>query len=106
MTTGAELAKPDGKPDIAQLVHAEQAARKLMDLGRPVELEPWHGTRPCMPDMLPVIGRAPRHSSLWLHFGHGHQGFTLGPATGRLLAELMSNEAPIVDPHPYRPERY
>lgn len=106
ITTGAELAEPHGKPDLAQLVHAEQAARKLLDLGRPVEPEPWLGTRPCMPDMLPVIGGAPRHFGLWLHFGHGHQGFTLGPATGRLIAEMMSNEAPIVDPSPYRPERY
>ncbi|MET4608905.1 glycine/D-amino acid oxidase-like deaminating enzyme [Bradyrhizobium sp. JR4.1] len=43
-----------------------------------------------MLDMLPVIGHAPRHHGLWLHFGHGHQGFTLGPTTGRLLAELMN----------------
>ncbi|MET4449550.1 D-amino-acid dehydrogenase [Bradyrhizobium sp. GM2.2] len=106
ITTGAELAKPNGKPDLTQLTHAEQAARKLIDLGRPVEPEPWLGTRPCMPDMMPVIGRAPRHCGLWLHFGHGHQGFTLGPVTGRLIAELMSNQAPIVDPIPYRPERY
>jgi D-amino-acid dehydrogenase len=106
ITTGAELAAPDGKPDLAQLAYAEQAARRLIDLGRPVEQEPWFGTRPCMPDMLPVIGRAPRHRGLWLHFGHGHQGFTLGPTTGRLIAELMSGETPLVDPSPYRPERY
>jgi hypothetical protein len=29
-----------------------------------------------MPDMLPVVGQAPRHKSLWFHFGHGHQGLT------------------------------
>lgn len=106
ITTGVELAAPGGKPDCLQLARAEQAARKLIDLGRPVEQEPWFGTRPCMPDMLPVIGHAPRHRGLWLHFGHGHQGITLGPTTGRLIAELMGQEAPIVDPFPYRPERY
>lgn len=106
ITTAAELAEPYGKPDVTQLAHAERAARKVMDLGRSVEPEPWLGTRPCMPDMMPVVGRAPRHSGLWLHFGHGHQGFTLGPVTGRLIAELMSDEAPIADPVPYRPERY
>ncbi len=105
ITTGAELTAPDGKSDPAQLVHAEGAARQLIDLGRPVEPEPWFGTRPCMPDMLPVIGAAKRHKGLWLNFGHGHQGFTLGPTTGRLVAELMSGEPPIVDPFPYRPER-
>lgn len=105
ITTGAELTSPDGKSDPVQLARAEQAARKLIDLGRPVEAEPWFGTRPCMPDMLPVVGPAAHHKGLWLNFGHGHQGFTLGPTTGRLIAELMSGEAPIVDPLPYRPDR-
>ncbi|MER8390923.1 FAD-binding oxidoreductase [Mesorhizobium sp. M1340] len=106
ITTGAEFAAPGGKPDLTQLAYAEQAACKLLDLGRPVEPEPGLGTRPCMPDMLPVIGAAPRHRGLWLHFGHGHQGFTLGPTTGRLIAELMNNESPTIDPFPYRPWRY
>jgi len=105
ITTGAELAAPSAKPKPVQLAYAQRAARQLIDLGRPVEAEPWFGTRPCMPDMLPVIGRAPRHLGLWLHFGHGHQGFTLGPVTGRLIAELMSDETPVVDPFPYRPDR-
>jgi D-amino-acid dehydrogenase len=105
IATGAELAAPDAELSPAQLVHAERAARELIDLGRPVEAEPWLGTRPCMPDMLPVVGRAPKHRGLWLHFGHGHQGFTLGPTTGRLIAELMSSETPVVDPFPYRPDR-
>ncbi|RWP28577.1 FAD-binding oxidoreductase [Mesorhizobium sp.] len=106
ITTGAEFAAPQGKPDLTQLEYAEQAACRLLDLGQPVEPEPGFGTRPCMPDMLPVIGAAPRHRGLWLHFGHGHQGFTLGPTTGRLIAEMMNNESPMVDPYPYRPERY
>ncbi|MDF0581975.1 NAD(P)/FAD-dependent oxidoreductase [Bradyrhizobium yuanmingense] len=85
----AELAAPHSKPDAAQLARAEQAARALIDLGQPIEQEPWIGTMPCMPDMLPVIGHAQDHRGLWLHFGHGHQGFTLGPTTGRLIAVLM-----------------
>jgi D-amino-acid dehydrogenase len=40
-----------------------------------------------------------------MNFGHGHQGFTLGPITGRLVAELMSGETPGIEPDPYRPER-
>jgi D-amino-acid dehydrogenase len=73
---------------------------------RHAEPEPWLGTRPCMPDMLPVVGQAARHKGLWLHFGHGHQGFTLGPATGRILAELMSGEAPSVDVAACAPARF
>ncbi|GLH76334.1 oxidoreductase [Bradyrhizobium sp. SSBR45G] len=106
ITTGAELSAPDAKPTPVQLGKAEAAARQLIDLGKPVEPEPWLGTRPCMPDMLPVVGQAARHKGLWLHFGHGHQGFTLGPATGRILAELMSGEAPSVDATACAPARF
>ncbi|CDX21105.1 putative D-amino-acid dehydrogenase (DadA-like) [Mesorhizobium plurifarium] len=106
ITTGAELTAPSAKPNFSQLAHAEQAARKMIMLGRPLEPEPGYGTRPCMPDMLPVVGAAPHHPGLWLHFGHGHQGFTLGPATGRLIAELMTDKVSMIDPLPYRPERY
>lgn len=106
ITTAAEFSPPHAGPTPVQLGRAEAVARKLIDLGRPVEAEPWFGTRPCMPDMLPVVGQAARHPGLWLHFGHGHQGFTLGPITGRMLAEMMSGEPPIADASPYSPERY
>jgi D-amino-acid dehydrogenase len=56
--------------------------------------------------MLPVIGRAPRHQNLFFAFGHAHHGLTLGPVTGRLLAEIITGEAPFVDPAPYSPERF
>lgn len=106
ITTGAELSGPDAEPSPVQLARAEAAARDLVDLGAPYENRPWLGTRPCMPDMLPVVGEATRHPGLWLHFGHGHQGLTLGPATGRMLAEQMSGETPFVPAAPFRPGRY
>jgi len=106
ITTGAELSGPDAKPTPVQLAKAETAARTLIDLGKRVEPEPWVGTRPCMPDMLPVIGQAARHKGLWFNFGHGHQGFTLGPATGRILAELMSGESANVDVKACAPSRF
>lgn len=106
ITTGAELTSPDAPATAVQLARAEAAARKLLNLGTAVEPAPWHGTRPCTPDMLPVIGPAPRHRGLWVNFGHGHQGFTLGPASGRLLAEMMCGEAPSSDPFPYRLDRF
>ena len=106
ITSGAELTAHDAPGTPVQLGRAEDAARGLVDLGEPVEHEPWFGTRPCMPDMLPVVGAAPGLPGLWLHFGHGHQGFTLGPATARLLAELMSDEAPYLPPEPFGPGRF
>jgi D-amino-acid dehydrogenase len=106
ITTGAELSGRSVSATPIQLERAEAAARQLIDLGSPVEKQPWSGIRPCMPDMLPVIGPAPNHPGLWLNFGHGHQGFTLGPATGRLLAELMSGEAPFTETAAFAAGRY
>lgn len=87
--TGAHMAPPGAAPASRQIRHATNIARQLFALGEAVEPTPWSGTRPCMPDMLPVVGPT-RHKGLWFHFGHGHQGFTLGPTTAFLLAELMT----------------
>jgi D-amino-acid dehydrogenase len=106
LTTGAEFARPSAAPTPVQLRRAEPIARNLLPLGDAVEPTPWMGVRPCTPDMLPIIGPAPRQPHLWLAFGHAHQGFTLGPTTGRLLAEMMTGDAPFLDPTPFRAERF
>jgi D-amino-acid dehydrogenase len=89
-----------------QVDRAEPLARDLFPLGERVDETPWLGRRPCLPDMLPAIGRAPRLDGVWLNFGHHHLGFTMGPVTGRLLAELMTGETPFTDPAPYAAERF
>lgn len=106
LTTGAELADLDAPPKYKQLAAAERAARQLFPLGKRRDAEPWKGARPCMPDMKPVIGPAPGKPGLWLAFGHGHQGFTLGPATGELLAQMMDGETPAIDMAPFSVTRF
>jgi D-amino-acid dehydrogenase len=106
LTTGAEFALRDAPPTPVQLARSIPAAREIFPLGAPVDSQTWLGRRPCLPDMLPIVGRAPRHPGLWLDFGHHHLGFTLGPVSGRLLAEMMTGEAPFTDPAPYRAERF
>jgi D-amino-acid dehydrogenase len=106
LTTGAELALRDDPPKPTQLQPAEACARALVDLGQPLPLPVWMGSRPCMTDMLPVMGPAPRHRGLWFNFGHGHQGFTLGPVAGRMLAEMISGEPCFVDPSAYAATRF
>jgi glycine/D-amino acid oxidase-like deaminating enzyme len=39
-------------------------------------------------------------------YGHAHWGLTLGPVTGRLIAEMMTGATPFVDPAPYAAERF
>jgi D-amino-acid dehydrogenase len=106
LTTGAEFATRDAPPTPVQVNWSEAKARQWFPLGERLDAEPWLGRRPCLPDMLPVVGPAPRHAGLWLNFGHHHLGFTMGPVTGRLLAEMIVGETPFTDPAPYRAERF
>ena len=106
LTTGAEFARRDAPMTPVQLARATPKARALFPLAEPLEDMPWMGSRPCLPDMLPVIGRAPQHDGIWFDFGHQHHGLTLGPVSGRLLAEQMTGETPFTDPAPYRMERF
>jgi D-amino-acid dehydrogenase len=106
LTTGVEFARRDAPPNPIQIEQALPRAHALFPLGEAVDAKPWMGARPCLPDMVPVIGKAPRHAGLWFDFGHQHHGLTLGPATGRLLAEMMTGETPFADPTPYAAARF
>ncbi len=106
LTTGAEFARRDDPPSPAQLDRVELFARELFPIGARKEAAPWMGRRPCLPDMRPAIGPFPGKPGLWLDFAHHHLGLTLGPISGRLLAELMTGETPLVDPAPFRAERF
>jgi D-amino-acid dehydrogenase len=106
LTTGAEFADRDAPPTPVQFDRLLSDAKKLAPIGEPVEVEPWKGARPCLPDMRPVIGRAPGQPGLWLDYGHNHFGLTLGPVTGRLLAEMVTGQTPLCDPKPLAAERF
>jgi len=93
IATGAEIVDRAGPMNLRQLDRGLAGARELLDIGAPIEETPWFGHRPCLPDMLPLVGAAPRHRGLWFDFGHGHQGLTLGPTTGRLLANIIDGES-------------
>jgi D-amino-acid dehydrogenase len=106
LTTGAEFANRDAQKTPVQLERAEPIARAFFPLGERADPEPWMGMRPCTPDMMPIIGPAPKHKNLWFAFGHAHHGLTLGPITGRLIAEMVTGEKPTIDPKPYRADRF
>ncbi len=97
LTTGVEFADRDAPPSPVQLARDEPLAHELFPLAERLDPEPWMGRRPCLPDMVPVIGEGEGHRGLWFAFGHAHHGFTLGPITGRLLAELMTGEEPFTE---------
>ncbi len=106
LTTGAEFALRDAPRTPTQLERLEPIARQLASLGARVDGEAWMGSRPCTADMLPILGRAPRHPGLWFSFGHAHHGLTLSASSARLLAEMICGQPTFTDPAPYRIDRF
>jgi D-amino-acid dehydrogenase len=105
VTTGVELTARDAPSSFAQLDAVVPVARGVIEFGEPVG-EPWRGARPTLPDSLPMIGPAPRHSGLWFAFGNQHIGFTTGPATGAAIAAMITATQPPFDAAPFSPGRY
>lgn len=64
-------------------------------------LESWYGWRPMTPDSMPYIGRTPSIDNVYVAAGHGMLGVSMSPATGRLIAELVSGQQPHIDPRPF-----
>lgn len=106
LTSGVELNHRDAPDDHAQIDEALPRACEAFPLSGPAEATTWRGSRPTLPDSLPMIGEAPRHPGLWLAFGNQHIGFSTGPVTGEILAALVAGETPVADPAPFAPGRY
>jgi D-hydroxyproline dehydrogenase subunit beta len=69
-------------------------------------VESWWGFRPWLPDHLPAIGPSRAVPGLWLATGHEGAGVGLGPVSGRVVAQALAGEAPLVDLAPFDPDRF
>jgi len=69
-------------------------------------IAPWRGLRPCSPDGLPYLGRSLRCPNLVVATGHAMMGLSLGPVTGRIVADLVSEVPPALDLTLLSPERF
>ncbi|MFV9485083.1 NAD(P)/FAD-dependent oxidoreductase [Christiangramia sp. ASW11-125] len=63
------------------------------------------GLRPCSPDGLPYIGRSKAVKNLIFATGHAMMGWSLGPATGKLVSEIISEKKLSMDINPFSPDR-
>ena len=101
-----ELGGLEAPPNYARaeilMKHGRRMFGDLDETGR----SDWMGFRPSMPDSLPVISRGKRHANTYFAYGHGHLGLTLGPITGRLIADLVAARDPGVDLTPFRIDRF
>jgi D-amino-acid dehydrogenase len=103
---GAEFAGLEAAPNWRRSEALMTLARRyLPDLDtRGARL--WMGNRPTTPDSLPVISRSARQANVFYAFGHGHLGLTLGPTTGRLVADLVAGRIPAIDLAPFSITRF
>lgn len=107
ITSGVEFTHRDAPPNYRQVERAVVAARKSAAFGAQADGEPWMGSRPTLPDGLPVIGRAARHRKLWFNFGHQHTGMSTSTGSAILLADLLTDSSGNgLDGTPYSPARF
>jgi len=66
----------------------------------------WMGHRPATPDSLPIIGPSPNAQGLYYACGHGHLGLTQAATTGRLIADMILGNSPVLESKPYSAERF
>ncbi|CAN7685820.1 MULTISPECIES: FAD-binding oxidoreductase [Ensifer] len=83
-----------------------QKARTFLPGLKPEGGVQWMGFRPSLPDSLPAIGRARATSRVVYAFGHGHLGLTQSAGTARLVADLLTGQAPTIDIAPFSPQRF
>jgi D-amino-acid dehydrogenase len=99
---GGLEAEPDYRRAEILMKHGRRLFGDLDETGR----SNWMGFRPSMPDSLPVVSRGTRWANTFFAFGHGHLGLTLGPISGRLIADLAAGRDPGLDMRPFRVDRF
>lgn len=77
-----------------------------LELPMPQKEQVWHGFRPCSPDGLPYIGYSSAYDNLIVAGGHAMMGLSLGPATGKLVAELAARQKTSVAIEAFSPDRF
>ena len=63
------------------------------------------GLRPVSPDGLPYIGKSSKCDNLTIATGHAMMGWSMGPATGKLVSEVISDKKTILNLNPFHPDR-
>jgi glycine/D-amino acid oxidase-like deaminating enzyme len=69
-------------------------------------VQAWAGYIDVTPDAVPVISGVERLRGLFIATGFSGHGFGIGPGAGRLMADLVANDTPLVDPHAFRLSRF
>jgi D-amino-acid dehydrogenase len=98
------LGQPWMTERLAMLVKGSTAYLEGLDRLKPAA--EWAGYRPCTSDGMPVIGGVRSMPGLFVATGHAMMGMTLGPVTGKAMAEIVAGEKPCFDVSMLDPERF
>ncbi len=98
-----ELSGMDPRLRWARVKHMLDAAAQYLRVDTREVLGVWRGWRPCTARGRPYIGRAPGMRNLFLATGHCTLGMTQGPATGRLIVDLILEQQTAIDVALYAP---
>ncbi len=101
-----EFARPGAPADHRRndaLCRHARLALPFLDIAKRTD---WMGERPCTPDSLPVLGRAPRHPQILFAFGHGHQGMIGAAGTAAIIADLVAGKTSAIDLQPFAADRF
>ncbi len=101
-----EFSGPDAEPNFKRADIILEKARKILPQLKLDDVEYGIGYRPFLPDTKPVIDRSARLNNVFLAFGHGQLGLTLGATTGRLIADLVAERPPAQDLTPFSARRF
>jgi D-amino-acid dehydrogenase len=101
-----ELAGLNPPPNYARADVLQAQVEKVIPELSAKHVSKWMGHRPCMPDSLPVIGRATKFKNVVYAFGHGHVGLCSAAPTAGLVAEIIGGRPTNIDIAPYRPDRF
>ena len=82
---------------VAAILGAVPRYLPSFDAGSHEIVETWCGLRPCTPDGLPFLGRAPGIPNLIVAAGHAMIGVSLGPVTGKLVRQILDGERTGID---------
>lgn len=102
-----ELAGLDLEVNRRRVAAVARAPRQYLEGLDGLELvEIWRGLRPVTPDGLPLLGRPRRYENVIVAAGHATIGMSLGPVTGRVVADLVQAKPPGVDLTLLDPDRF
>jgi len=97
----------DPQPRQRQLAAAYAALQDVFPVFKTVPVvQQWAGMIDATPDAVPVISTVQTHPGLVIAAGFSGHGFGIGPAAGRLAADLVTGATPVVDPRAFRYERF